>query len=668
MGINHVRFHTLQGRNASVRKGLIGRKGRLQPFACVSFLKEDAVVGTADGSLYRFEENVLAQVVPAHTGPVYSVFACEAGVASGGKDGKVRLVRHFDVQPFLTLSSSSLQVFLWSLELATLAEFDIAKFGSFRPAVRSVQWVPSAEKLLVGTAGAEVYELNAMEGTNLHDGCLLQGHCKDEVWGIAVHPQKGEVATVGDDRTLRIWSLKTHSLISMRKLGAMSRAVAYSPDGSMIAVGLGGRAGKSGGRTRNDGRVLILREKDLEQLHDMRDSKQWISDIKFSPDGNILAVASHDNRIYLYDVDKGFAPRATFSKHNSFVTHMDFSVDGKAMQSSCGGFELLYSDTGTGAHVPAASSFRDTKWATWTVPYGWPVQGIWAKSAEGADINAVDRSNDQSVLAVADEFGAVRLHRWPALSKDAATKTYRGHSSHVRNVKWTRDDGFLISVGGGDRCVFQWRVRHPLGEDQVLAKEAGASGDDSDLDIPLEHFDFALSEAGVGAEWSVVKPWLGTIVAPTVPPEVDPSPPPVKLCLEWVYGYRSLDVRNNARYTATGDIVYHAAGVGIIYDKVRAALLARNSAQRGLIRYSSLLPALPYEDRFATSKSTMWVTLMTLYLSLWTPLAALWPLAKLARARAFICGMRKAASACAYSPRPTASRCRNWRSPLMENM
>ena len=34
---------------------------------------------------------------------------------------------------------------------------------------------------------------------------------------------------------------------------------------------------------------------------------------------------------------------------------------------------------------------------------------------------------------------------------------YRGHSSHVTCVRFTNDHRFLISVGGNDKCIIQWR-------------------------------------------------------------------------------------------------------------------------------------------------------------------------------------------------------------------
>lgn len=35
---------------------------------------------------------------------------------------------------------------------------------------------------------------------------------------------------------------------------------------------------------------------------------------------------------------------------------------------------------------------------------------------------------------------------------------YGGHGSHVTSVRFTYDDSHLVSLGGKDASIFQWRV------------------------------------------------------------------------------------------------------------------------------------------------------------------------------------------------------------------
>ena len=46
----------------------------------------------------------------------------------------------------------------------------------------------------------------------------------------------------------------------------------------------------------------------------------------------------------------------------------------------------------------------------------------------------------------------------------------------------------------------------------------------------------------------------------------DKTAPEARLVLEWVYGYRGHQCRNNLYYTASGAVVYFVAGVGVVYD------------------------------------------------------------------------------------------------------
>ena len=47
---------------------------------------------------------------------------------------------------------------------------------------------------------------------------------------------------------------------------------------------------------------------------------------------------------------------------------------------------------------------------------------------------------------------------------------------------------------------------------------------------------------------------------------MDRTAPDTHLQLEWVYGYRGHQCRNNLYYTAAGEVVYFVAGVGVVYN------------------------------------------------------------------------------------------------------
>lgn len=40
----------------------------------------------------------------------------------------------------------------------------------------------------------------------------------------------------------------------------------------------------------------------------------------------------------------------------------------------------------------------------------------------------------------------------------APSRMYSGHGSHVTSVRFTHDDSYLVSLGGKDASIFQWRV------------------------------------------------------------------------------------------------------------------------------------------------------------------------------------------------------------------
>jgi echinoderm microtubule-associated protein-like 6 len=106
----------------------------------------------------------------------------------------------------------------------------------------------------------------------------------------------------------------------------------------------------------------------------VRDSRHWITDAKFSPDGRSFALSSMDHKLYIYDRDT-FRLRGTCDRHNTAVKGFDYSEDSVYIQSDSADFEHLYFEAEDGEYFGAGSQLKDIKWNDWTCTFGWPVQG-----------------------------------------------------------------------------------------------------------------------------------------------------------------------------------------------------------------------------------------------------------------------------------------------------
>jgi WD40 repeat protein len=414
---------------------------------------DQLLTGTMNGCVYVWQDCTVGRSVKAHEGPINAIHSTGDLLCTGARDGAVKV---------------------WGRGLENLYVFNIAEAGPppYHTSIMSVRILPDDDRstLLVATQSSDVYEITKETGRMQQ---LASGHCMDEVWGLAAHPTNPSIfVTAGDDMTLRLWNADVRRQLGMVVMGTHIRAVAWSPDGSVLAVGLGGRVGR--GRHRKDGTYYLLKASDLSVLHEGQDSRDWITDIRFSPNGKFLALASQDSKVYMYSLSNTGVLTAKLvarcEMSNSAVTHVDFDSSSTFIQTNDNQLELLFYRAANGEQITHPSELRDADWATWTATLGWPVQAIWPRHGSEGSVTATARSHDRKLLASVEDTGKLRMWRYPAVERGVPCHTEIAHAAACRRVDFVCGDARMLTAGGADRTVMQWRVVDPA--QLVAAAEA----------------------------------------------------------------------------------------------------------------------------------------------------------------------------------------------------
>jgi len=242
----------------------------------------------------------------------------------------------------------------------------------------------------------------------------------------------------------------SYSLIWSKDIGEQIQSACFSPDGLVLIVGT------------VTGKWIAIDAETREVYSSHTDGNEPLQVVKFSPNGQLLAIGSRDNNVYMYQVVDDYRRYNRMGRcvgHSSFVTHMDWATDSTYLQTNSGDYELLYWNAEVCRQVTQPSSLRDMEWSTMTCSLNFTTIGIWPEGADGTDVNACSRSHSGQLIATADDFGRVKLYNYPASQPKSLCHSYVGHSSHVTGVCFLHDDTRVISSGGRDSSIIQWAVQ-----------------------------------------------------------------------------------------------------------------------------------------------------------------------------------------------------------------
>ena len=206
------------------------------------------------------------------------------------------------------------------------------------------------------------------------------------------------------------------------------RSVVFSPDGTMLAS------------ASYDETIKLWDVESREEIATLEGHTDWVRSVVFSPDGTLLASASWDNTVKLWD-GATRAEIATLKGHTEAVSSVVFSPDGTRLASASRDNTVKLWDVASRAEI--ATLEGHTSW-----------------------VNSVVFSPDGTRLASGSDDETIKL--WDGATGRNIASFY-GHTSWVNSVVFS-PDGTRLASASLDGTVKLWDV---VGSTRTLAKISG---------------------------------------------------------------------------------------------------------------------------------------------------------------------------------------------------
>lgn len=303
--------------------------------------------------------------------------------------------------------------------------------------------------------------------------------------GVAISPNGRQIATSGEDGTVRIWARQDGPWQVREVLqgqGPWSGSPAFSPDGRYLAATTGQEDSVQIWDLRQGGRPL-----GFDSCAEF--NEPYFNEVKFSPDGGHLAAATSSG-VCLWDLTGAHQPVHfdTIADRTGPVGNADdveFSADGRYLASSGNGMIFVWDRTGQQETVVLSGPLGRVQHLAYTADGQRLVSGdsdghlrIWTPSGggdpavlgdHGAIVSELVNSNKNAVISSGFD-GVIRL---TDVGGRADPVLLRGHRGPVMDIALSQNGKYLASVGI-DGTLRLWSTSGPTDGMIVPSQEGGS--------------------------------------------------------------------------------------------------------------------------------------------------------------------------------------------------
>lgn len=403
----------------------------------------------------------------------------QSGALLGREDsGHTNWVRRIQFSPdgrFFLSASQDRSVRLWDLQAGDLRG---ATLAGHQDAVWDAAFSPDSTRIASASGDGSIILWDTRSDQPL--GSLIGEH-RDAILSAAASADGRWYATAGGnpfgsgaDFAVRLWDAATNKARILEGHSGNVTGLAFSPDSALLAS------------ASSDGSIVLWNTENaqVDQILPLARGSSSVA-IAFNANGSILASAGDDGQITFWNVEAGTITGEPLSGHSDSIQSLAFSADGHWLAS--GSLDksvrlwdlraqpissqtvLTFNDGVTSVTFTSdsrllAAGSRDGRIQIWDTASRLTVGQ--PLTAHRDWVTALSFQPAGSILASGSADDTIIL--WDMETRERLGRPFTSHRDWVTALVFTADGNSLIS-GGADRMIFRWSVGLNAWREQACA-------------------------------------------------------------------------------------------------------------------------------------------------------------------------------------------------------